>query len=105
MIGTNYIQDIRVTKELCQIKIRCNFLVNNSLVLGYLAVVHSDNNDVRYLITENFNQGMTNSTLYDLNVGQYSILLYAINGSGLPSKQAAWFPLKVSISATKHKQG
>ena len=75
-----------------QINISCKFLVNSSLAMGYLAVVHSQDGDVNYLITENQDQDFVINMLSGLSDKEYSVLLYTIDKSGLPLKQAAGFP-------------
>ena len=78
-----------------QIDIKCTFLLNNSYVMGYMAIVFSENGDIHYLIEAN--RDYSESTISSLNDNNYTVLLYAINNSGLPSTQAAGFPQNVHL--------
>ena len=83
--------------ELGWIDISCKFLVNSSIALGYFAIVYAKDGDVRYLITENSDEEYVSGMLTGLNDGQYSILLYTINETGLPLEQPASFPKHVVV--------
>ena len=99
-LGTHYIQDINVTisdMEPGQIDISCRFLVNSSLAMGYLAIIYSQESDVYYLITENQDQDFMINMLSGLSNKEYYVLLYTIDKSGLPLKQAAGFPQTVFV--------
>ena len=84
--------------------ISCEFLVNNTKTLGYVALVY-DGEDVNYLVTENTHQGVVTNHLQVLGGENYSTLLYAINESGLPLEQAAGFPTNISIIGNHQTQG
>lgn len=97
--GTHYVQDINVTGNHTipgQVDIQCDFVVNSSKTLGYLAIVYSPE-EVKYLVTENRNEGVVVNNVNGLNDEEYSTLLYAINEKGIPLNQAAGFPSKVPV--------
>lgn len=86
-LGTHYVQDINATSnDLApgQIDISCEFLLNSTKTMGYMAIVYSDDDDISYLVTENQNQGVVKNNLADLSGTNYSILLYTINEKGAP---------------------
>lgn len=98
--GTHYVQDINVTKNEVvpdQIDIQCEFVVNSSKTLGYLAIVYSHDEKANYLIAENQHKGIVVNNLTGLDANEYSTLLYAITEEGLPLTQAAGFPRNVSL--------
>ena len=103
-IGTHYVQDINTTGSPGQLNISCEFLVDNETILGYMALVHSDDDDVNYLVTANNNEGVVTSHLKGLRSENYTTLLFAINESGLPLQQAAGFPTNVSIDRSISEQ-
>ena len=65
--------------------------------MGYLAIIYSQKGDVNYLITENQDQDFMINMLTGLSDKEYSVLLYTIDKSGLPLKQAAGFPQTVFV--------
>ena len=101
LAGTYYIQNINITSNGTvpgQIDIDCNFLVNSTKVMGYMAIVYSgETNIIRYLVAENNNQGLVKRILTNLTSDTYITSLYALNRSGLPLRQAAGFPQRVSV--------
>ena len=104
-IGTHYVQDISTTNSMLtpgQIDITCQFLVDNTTTLGYVALVHSGKK-VHYLVTENTNIGIKRNYLKGLSSDAYSTLLFAINESGLPLEQAAAFPKNVTIIGSEYE--
>lgn len=97
-------QDINATGSTGQLNISCEFIVDNTTTLGYIALVHS-NNDINYLVTENTNEGVVTNHLKGLRSENYTTLLYAISESGLPIQQAAGFPTNISIDGTDRVEG
>ena len=101
LVGTYYIQNINITNNGMvpgQIDIDCNFLVNSTEVMGYMAIVYSEESSIiRYLVAENNNQGLVKRVLTNLTSDTYITNLYALNRSGLPLRQAAGFPQRVSV--------
>ena len=101
LVGTYYIQNINVTSNDIvpgQIDIDCNFLVNSTEVMGYMAIVYSgESSIIRYLVAENNNQGFVKRVLTNLTSDTYITSLYALNQTGLPMRQAADFPQRVSV--------
>ena len=91
-------QDINTTgcPGQLHVNISCEFLVDNRTTLGYVALVHSDD-DVNYLVTANTNEGVVTNQLNSLRSRNYTILLFAINETGLPLQQAAGFPTNIAI--------
>ena len=83
-----------------QVDISCEFLVNSTKTLGYVALIY-DGEDVNYLVTENTHQGVVTNYLKGLSGENYSTLLYAINESGLPLNQAAGFPINVFVTGVE----
>ena len=81
-----------------QIDIDCNFLLNSTEVMGYMAIVYSgESNIVKYLVAENNDQGLVRRNLSNLTSDTYITSLYALNRSGLPMRQAAGFPQAVLV--------
>ena len=100
IIGTHYIQDITASSSTPgQINIRCKFLVNSDLATGFLAIIHSneDNDNPHYLITQNNNQALVLGSLSNLRRGTYTIILFTIGKDGLPLRRAAGFPQTSSV--------
>ena len=89
-------QNINTMGSPGQLNISCEFLVDNRTTLGYMALVHSDD-DVNYLVTANTNEGVVTNELYGLRSRNYTTLLFAINETGLPLQQAAGFPTNIAI--------
>ena len=87
-IGTHYIQYINVTSDTVpgQIDISCNFLVNSTEVMGYIAIVYSGESNVKYLIVENDDQELVKGNLTNLTCDTYIANLYAIDQTGLPMR-------------------
>ena len=100
-IGTHFIQDIVVSNNVPnQIEISCRFLVDNNVATGFLAIIHSveDNNNIHYLVVQNNNQDIIKGNVSNLRKDTYTVILYTLNDNGLPSRQAAGFPQDLSIN-------
>lgn len=81
-----------------QLDIECNFLVDSTEVMGYMAIVYSgESNFIKYLVAENNNQGLVKRNLTNLTSDTYTTSLYALDRSGLPMRQAAGFPQRISV--------
>ena len=74
--------------------------MNDVLVPGFLAVIHSteESDNVHYLVTQNSNETNTQGSLSNLRQGTYTIILYTIGNDGLPLRRAAGFPQNVSVT-------
>ena len=70
--------------------------------MGYMAIVYSGESDrIRYLVAENNNKGLVKRILSNLTSAIYITNLYALNRSGLPLRQAAGFPQRVSVEMSR----
>ena len=69
-----------------------------------MAIIYSDENNVNYLVAENDNL-YNKRNLSNLARDTYIANIYALNQSGLPMRQSAGFPQRVSVSKVPHTSG